>query len=249
MPLVSRSDGNYQKSLRSVKLQHELWEHIKIKISEVQGVQDKKKWEAIVDLFRKLREGIFSSHWSKGDYMFAKQVYESSVDCCINASNYGELVKSLSGLMHIYELQQYTKANPYYTVLDILYHSCYTRNLYLATQRITCMKEANTNEFRFAKQLIKSVSTQNSILYFKLYHNNPYPTFRLLMDNHTDFMRTKAIAKLRKAYLSASISWIGKWLGIYHDKYLVLQELERLVKPSCLKSIDYENQIVHFSKR
>jgi hypothetical protein len=54
-------------------LQYELWEHIQVKIAEIQGVQDKKKWESIVDLFRKLREGIFASKWSKGNYAFSTE--------------------------------------------------------------------------------------------------------------------------------------------------------------------------------
>ncbi|KAG2215367.1 hypothetical protein INT46_011737 [Mucor plumbeus] len=220
-----------------------------VKIAEIQGVQDKKKWESIVDLFRKLREGIFASNWSKGNYAFSTEVYESSVDCSIKASNYGELVKSLSVLMQLYELQNYTKAKPYYTALDIIYHTCYNPNLNLARERITCLKRTFTNESRFVKDLVKSVSTQNSILYFKLYYNNPYPAFRFLMDNRTDYMRIKAIAILRKVYLSASISWIGKWLGIYHDNNAVIQELERLVKPTCIKSIDNESNIVYFTKK
>lgn len=60
-------------SLRNVKLQHELWSHIQVKLAEIDGVQDKKKWEAVVDLFRKLREGVFSSQWSRGDFKFANQ--------------------------------------------------------------------------------------------------------------------------------------------------------------------------------
>lgn len=133
--------------------------------------------------------------------------------------------------------------------MDIIYHTCYNPNLNLARKRITCLKETFTNESRFVKDLVKSVSTQNSILYFKLYHNNPYPAFRFLMDNRTDYMRIKAIATLRKAYLSASISWVGKWLGIYHDNNAVIQELGRLVKPSCIKSVDNVRNIVYFTKK
>lgn len=69
------------------------------------------------------------------------------------------------------------------------------------------------------------------------------------MDNRTDYMRIKAIATLRKAYLSASISWVGKWLGIYHDNNAVIQELGRLVKPSCIKSVDNVRNIVYFTKK
>ncbi|GAN10933.1 hypothetical protein MAM1_0432c10483 [Mucor ambiguus] len=248
MSLVSRSSANDDSSLRNVQLQHKLWLHIQAKLADVEGTQDKKKWESIVDLFRKLREGIFSSQWSRGDFKFANQVYEASVDCCIKASNNQELVKSLSRLMDLYELQDYTNAKTYYTTLNIVFECCYNENLIKATQRITCL-QTSTHEYRFAKQLTKSISSENSLLFFQLYHRNPYPAFRSLMDHYSDRIRIQAIARMRKAYLSASISWVGKWLGIYHDNNVVLGELNRLVKPSCIKTVDYERQLVYFSKR
>lgn len=61
-------------------MQHELWSHIQVKLAEIEGTQDKKKWEAIVDLFRKLREGIFSSQWSRGDFKFANQGRDCAMD-------------------------------------------------------------------------------------------------------------------------------------------------------------------------
>ncbi|KAL9537111.1 hypothetical protein MBANPS3_012074 [Mucor bainieri] len=248
LSLVSRSNGDDESSLRNVQLQHELWKHIQARITEIEGSQDQKKWESIVDLFRKLREGVFSSQWSRGDFKFANQVYEASVDCCIKASNNQELVKSLSRLMDLYELQDYTNAKTYYTTLNIVFECCYNENLIKATQCITHL-ETNTHEYRFVKQLTKSVSSENSLLFFQLYHRNPYPAFRSLMDHYSDRIRTQAIARMRKVYLSASISWVGKWLGIYHDNNVVLSELNRLVKPSCIKTVDYEKQLVYFSKR
>ncbi|KAL0145626.1 hypothetical protein V8B55DRAFT_1463557 [Mucor lusitanicus] len=248
LSLVSRSSANDDNSLRNVQLQHELWAHIKVKLAQIEGSQDKKKWEAVVDLFRKLREGVFSSQWSRGDFKFANQVYEASVDCCIKASNNQELVKSLSRLMDLYELQDYTSANVYYTTLNIVFECCYNENLIKATQRITCL-DTNTHEYRFVKQLTKAISSENSLLFFQLYHHNPYPAFRSVMDHYTDRIRIQAIARMRKAYLSASISWVGKWLDITHDNNAVLSELNRLVKPSCIKNVDYERQLVYFSKR
>ncbi|KAK4518127.1 uncharacterized protein ATC70_001478 [Mucor velutinosus] len=248
LSLVSRSNANDDKSLRNVQLQHELWSHIQVKLAEIAGTQDKNKWEAIVDLFRKLREGIFSSQWSRGDFKFANQVYEASIDCCIKASNNQELVKSLSGLMELYELQDYTNAKIYYTTLNIVFECCYNENLIKAAQRIACL-ETNTHEYRFVKKLIKSISSQNSLLFFRLYHHNPYPAFRSLMDHYSDRIRIQAIARMRKVYLSASISWVGIWLGIYHDNNVVLSVLDKLVKPSCVKTVDYERQLVYFLKR
>lgn len=107
-----------------------------------------------------------------------------------------------------------------------------------------------TNEGRFGKKLVNSVLiTGNSMVYFQLYYNNPYSTFKILMDNYNDTMRVNAISILRKAYLSASIEWIGKWLGITNNNNMVISEIERLVKPTCIKSIDYDRQLIFFLKK
>ncbi|KAI7881523.1 uncharacterized protein EV154DRAFT_523448 [Mucor mucedo] len=139
--------------------------------------------------------------------------------------------------------------NPYYVVLNILYYCCYLQN---PTKAMTLAINLNgtTNEGRFGKQLVKSVFISgNSLMYFRLYHNNPYSTFKILMDNYNDAMRIKAIDILRKAYLSASIGWIGKWLGITNNSNMVISEIERLVKPTCIKSIDYDRQLIYFLKK
>lgn len=110
--------------------------------------------------------------------------------------------------------------------------------------------DPNTNEGRFGRQFVKCILvTEDPIRYFKLYHNNPYASFKILMDNYNDTMRIKAIDVLRKAYLSASIEWIGVWLGIKANNVKVLSEIDRLVKPSCIKSVDADRQIVYFLKK
>lgn len=115
--------------------------------------------------------------------------------------------------------------------------------------RVTNLKD-NTNEGRFGRKLVKCVLiTGNPICYFQLYHNNPYSTFKILMDNYSDTMRIKAIDVLRKAYLSASIEWIGKWLGIKDDNKMVVSQIERLVQPTCIKSVDYDRQLIFFLKK
>jgi hypothetical protein len=40
-------------------------------MNQVKNADNKKEWEPIVILFRKLREGVFATNWSNGDYTFA----------------------------------------------------------------------------------------------------------------------------------------------------------------------------------
>lgn len=106
-----------------------------------------------------------------------------------------------------------------------------------------------TNEGAFGKRLVEAMVTENPILYFKLYHYNPYLTFKLLMENYNDTMQKKAIDVLRKAYLSTSIAWVGQWIGVYQDNDKIINQLEKLVQPTCIKSVDRERQLVYFIKR
>lgn len=253
----------------------------------------KDQWDPIVVLFRKLREGVYASNWSHGDYEFAilgivyrqvslnnachtkvviiLTVFQESVNCSIRAQNYQELVKSLGGLRNLYDLNKVcliyimcmnnfksnthdpnffkNSANPYYIVIDILYHSCYIRNSKIVIDCVTRLDQG-TNEGMFGRRLVKCLLvSENPIRYFQLYYNNPYPTFRTLMDNYNDTMRIKAIDMLRKSYLSASIEWVGIWLGIKNNNQLVLTEIDRLVQPTCIKSVDADRQIIHFLKK
>ncbi|KAG2194873.1 hypothetical protein INT47_002667 [Mucor saturninus] len=250
LPLLSRSDPRTDtQSLRDVKLQYELWDHIMKQVKEIKDLDNAKEWEPTVNLLRKLREGVYASNWSRGDYAFAIKVFEHSVNFSIKAHNYEELAKSLFGLINELYVINKGAENPYYVVLNILYYCCYLQN---PTKALTLAVNLNgtTNEGRFGKQLVKSVFISgNSLMYFRLYHNNPYSTFKILMDNYNDAMRIKAIDILRKAYLSASIGWIGKWLGITNNSNMVISEIERLVKPTCIKSIDHDRQLIYFLKK
>ncbi|KAI9260895.1 hypothetical protein EDC94DRAFT_610150 [Helicostylum pulchrum] len=236
-------------SLRNVKLQRELWDHISKKIREITNPNTKKEWEIIVDLFRKLREGIYATNWSHGDYTFAIKVFEHSVDSSIKARNFNELSKSLSGLINDLYIFKKDAQNPYYLLLHILYHCCFVQNTDKAME-ILLKLDRNSNEGIFGKQLTKCVFvTENPIIFFRLYHNNPYPTFRAMMDNYTDRMRLKAIEVMRKAYLSASIEWVGIWLGVKNDNQMVVSIIEALVQPTCIKSVDNDFQLIHFLKK
>ena len=42
-------------------------------IWRLENSEDKKSWEPIVSQFRKLREGVYASEWSRGNYDFAIQ--------------------------------------------------------------------------------------------------------------------------------------------------------------------------------
>ncbi|KAI9472370.1 MAG: hypothetical protein EXX96DRAFT_542473 [Benjaminiella poitrasii] len=253
LSLVSRSSGDDLYSLKNVILQHDLWNHIQNKIAEeVKDTKNKKQWDPIVDLLRKLREGVYASQWSHGDYEFAIKVFELSADCCVKAERYEELSKSLIGLLdHLYcntQTKISSVSRSYYTVLDILYHCCYLQNYKFAARYIDFL-DLSTHEGHFGRQFLRVISDQNSIQYFRLYHYNPYWTFKVLMNNYNDVMRQHALQMLHRAYLSTSIAWIGQWIGIYHDNSIVLSEIDRLVKPSCIDSVDYEQQLVHFVRK
>jgi hypothetical protein len=107
-----------------------------------------------------------------------------------------------------------------------------------------------TNEGIWGKRLVKCILVSGDpIRYFQLYKNNPYPTFRIIMNNYNDTMRIKAINILRKAYLSAPIDWVGKWIGITNDNKLVVSAIEGLVQPTCIKSVDFDRQLIYFLKK
>lgn len=92
------------------------------------GQFNQEKFEHAVDLCRKLREGIVASNWSHQDYTFCIHgkrylflaiasyidnantimfvVFQLSIKCSLKAGNYGELWKSLRGLVdELYVLQ------------------------------------------------------------------------------------------------------------------------------------------------
>ncbi|KAI8979498.1 hypothetical protein BDF20DRAFT_511026 [Mycotypha africana] len=87
----------------------------------------------------------------------------------------------------------------------------------------------------------------NTLAYFRLYHHNPYLTFKILMKNHNDFMCKKALQIMRKSYLSSPIAWIGQWIG-EHDGNTIIKKMDRLIQPTCIKTIDYDRQTIHFIK-
>ncbi|KAI8382258.1 hypothetical protein BD560DRAFT_386095 [Blakeslea trispora] len=148
---------------------------------------------------------------------------------------------------HLYVVKK-EAIKPYYTILDIIYQSCHVKNIKAATRRIDLVP-FDTDEGKFCRSLVRSIIHNNPIRYFEHYHYNPYPTFKLLMADYNDSMRILAIEMLCKAYMSAPIAWVGKWIGIYHDNGEVLNEIERLIQPVCIKSVDYDAQIVYFLKK
>ena len=128
-----------------------------------------------------------------------------------------------------------------------MYHSCYIKNTKMVLD-LAAQLNLRTKEGQFGKQLVKCILvTENPLMYFRLYHHNPYPTFKIMMDNYNDTMRLRALQMLRKSYLSASMSWVGTWLGIYNDKRMLEYEVKRIL-PSCIKSVDIEREMISFAK-
>ncbi|KAJ3114161.1 hypothetical protein HDU96_002505 [Phlyctochytrium bullatum] len=105
LTLISRQIGEDAKnvehnSLRRPEVQEDLFEYIQKKQAAAKALSDqgrrKDQLESVVALFRKLREGLLSS--GRVD-AFTASCYEGSVDACLDADNFAELLKSLSVLV------------------------------------------------------------------------------------------------------------------------------------------------------
>ncbi|KAI8976499.1 hypothetical protein BDB01DRAFT_803115 [Pilobolus umbonatus] len=238
---ISRSLQSDKESLKNPQLQNELWGHISRKIYKNKSLQDKKEWNTLVTALRKLREGIYASHWSQEDYTFAIQVFESSVDCCVCAEDYNELFKSLRGLHDLYTLFPEAK-KAYYVTLDILFLCCYTHDFQTAKDRLMQLTDTS-NETIFIKQIFHCIFiSHNSVRYFKLYNVCPYSAYRQIMSLYHPTIRKQAIEILRQAYLFTSIHWVQQWLGTED----VLSLINELV-PACVSKV--ENGRIYFIRR
>ncbi|TPX68672.1 hypothetical protein CcCBS67573_g07078 [Chytriomyces confervae] len=102
LSFVSRSVGD--SGLRDRNTQRALFEHLNERIRRLRNADSSDsssqstEFDPILSSFRKLREGIVS----RAVYdAFTIQVYEQSVDLCLEAGNYAELLKSLTHLVTI----------------------------------------------------------------------------------------------------------------------------------------------------
>ncbi|KND04295.1 uncharacterized protein SPPG_00028 [Spizellomyces punctatus DAOM BR117] len=99
LPLLSRqSDGSNMDalSMRAKDIQRRFYDHILEQFERLQKVDPTERtdyhFDPVLAKLRKLREGITST----GVYdEFAANVYETSVDVCLLAKNFAELLKSL----------------------------------------------------------------------------------------------------------------------------------------------------------
>ncbi|KAJ3229724.1 hypothetical protein HDU81_005153 [Chytriomyces hyalinus] len=102
LSLVSRSVG--ESGLRDRSTQQALFEHLNERIRRFRNTDSSHRtgqsteFDPILASFRKLREGIVSS---AAYDTFTIQVYEQSVDLCLEAGNYAELLKSLTHFVTI----------------------------------------------------------------------------------------------------------------------------------------------------
>ncbi|KAF7720951.1 hypothetical protein EC973_005743 [Apophysomyces ossiformis] len=224
-------------SLKNVALQRNFWDHIVEKIQSLNPSDPKEAWVPIVNQFRKLREGVYASRWSQGEWIFALNVYEQSVLCCLKAGDEDELHKSIRGLVEeLYTLQP-SLEDSYYTALYAIYLSF--RDSAAAKDRMTRLKK-DTHEYGFSRHVVYSVLSKNPIKFFSLYRHAPDPYFQLMMDNHVMTMRRHAIQVMRAAYYSMSLEWASKWLGLAVEDVPAM--LEQLTQPNYIR-IDPEQQI------
>ncbi|KAG0181008.1 hypothetical protein DFQ29_009616 [Apophysomyces sp. BC1021] len=245
LPLVSRSNWGWEgerQSLKNIALQRTLWDHILQKV-ECLGLSDPKEaWEPIVDLLRKLREGVYASRWSQGEWEFAVKVYELAVLCCLKAQNEDELSKSFRGLVEELYVLQPDLENSYYAALYTIYLSF--RDTLATKDRMTRLKR-DTDESQFAQHVVCSVLANNPIKFFTLYRHAPDSYFRLVMDKHSERMRRHAVQVMRVAYYSMSLDWAGRWMGLPTENIPAV--MERLIQPGSIR-IDPDQQMVHFPR-
>ncbi|KAJ3316291.1 hypothetical protein HDU76_001913 [Blyttiomyces sp. JEL0837] len=128
-------DTSSEQSVRNRDVQEAFFEHILGRRKELlEGTSiTPESYDQIVLLIRKLREGIVSA----GVYdAFVVKVYETSVDVCLDAENYAELLKSLSQLVvSIYETIDASDTEAMarrgeITGLYLMYLICYPASVY-----------------------------------------------------------------------------------------------------------------------
>jgi hypothetical protein len=88
----------------------------------------------------------------------------------------------------------------------------------------------------------------NPFKYFALSNNPPTEVYACIVRSYDDVIRTEAINVIRKAYLSMSVTWCRKYLGLAQD-YDIVQEINRLEQGDCVKSFDQSRQLIYFLKK
>ncbi|ORZ12270.1 hypothetical protein BCR42DRAFT_453622 [Absidia repens] len=174
LSLISRSSGSENiPSLKSVELQIELWNDICRKTSQVKNPSDTKQWASLVALFRKLREGIWASHWSEGNIRFAVKVYEESVHTSLRGQEFAEFRKAIRGLVDDLYILHEDGINGHYLALDVIYRACHLQqpqeamNIIYRTE-LSGSPYHHGNEIKYAKQIVHALSTNNWVHFFRL---------------------------------------------------------------------------------
>ncbi|KAI8881236.1 hypothetical protein K501DRAFT_253588 [Backusella circina FSU 941] len=238
-------------SLKNPQTQRELWILINDKIKLAEESKKKEDWDNVVVQFRKLREAVFSTMAGNGgnNLDFATKVFELSVTTCIKADNEEELFKCFNRLVEeIYVLYPETE-NQYFTALYVLYIKCRRRDHVYANSLMTRLNREN--EFgKYAFDVLKctKINRSNSFKYFDRVENAPTQEYWKIIHSYDNIIRIEALSIIREAYLSTTLAWIRKWLGLREDSDVV-QEINRLQQGDCIKSFDQSRELVYFLKK
>ncbi|KAI8337738.1 hypothetical protein BC941DRAFT_452556 [Chlamydoabsidia padenii] len=249
LPLISRSsDKTDEPSLRRPELQIELWNEICQKTIKVKDPSDIKQWGILVDLLRKLREGVWASRWSEGNIRFAVKVYEESVHT--RAREYPEFRKAIRGLVvDLYKLHE-KGTNGHFLALDAIYQACHLQHhqeamLSLITTSSRCYNEI---EIDYAKQILEALSTHHWIRFFRLYYQAPHPAYHVILEPAITPLRRHALAVMQKAYYTAPLPWLASSLGFDPQHTGLVHSLHTLDTPNSI--IDrIENDVLYFNKK
>ncbi|KAI7863724.1 hypothetical protein BDF14DRAFT_1841578, partial [Spinellus fusiger] len=243
LPLVSRihldSKEAKEKSLLNVEIQYGVWERLQEMAFNIVNKKDPKSWSSVVNLLRKLREGIYGSQWSEGNIEFSARVFEQSVLCNLQAHNHEELFKCLRVLVEeIYRIPG--------NHIKSYYHAMYAVLLILhdrgeGMRRIALLSN-DKPENQFCKDIARCINTQNCPKFFHLYNTCPDIYFQLILLEHRTMMRQEALHILKTAYYSAPDVWISRCLGLKPQD--TVSTLQQLIQPSCIDRI--EDNVIYF---
>ncbi|KAI8093516.1 uncharacterized protein BX664DRAFT_329894 [Halteromyces radiatus] len=251
LSLISRTShgANNTPSLKDVNLQIELWNDICKKTMEIKDPTDMKQWTMLVGLLRKLREGIWATRWSKGNYPFAIKVYEESVHTSLRAKEFGEYRKAIRGLVDdLYHLHK--GINGHYLALDLIYQSCHLQQPQEAMQSLYLIEPSSitqkAEEIVYAKQVIHALTTHNWIQFFRLYQHPPHPAFSVVLEASIEPLRRYALKVMQKAYYSVPIPWVAHSLGLMQPSDHIIPLLHSIYP---LRIDRIANDTIYFSKR
>ncbi|RUS13183.1 hypothetical protein BC937DRAFT_86197, partial [Endogone sp. FLAS-F59071] len=155
--------------------------------------------------------------------------FEDSVDACLIARTFGELLKSLVGLAEtVYPaLKEPSPTTSLYTSYYILYESCYASSHRVALTLLP-LSLGSSPHLVFARHVLHSLLRADYVAFFVLYRTAPTQGHRVLMDACIARVREQAIRTLARAYLRVEIGWVRETLGFVEGEEVVVERLHAI---------------------